>query len=447
MKKQWLALALAAVCLLSACTTPGVGDESSTEEISTTAPVENEETTAEDTTADESLSDTEADETTAADSESTTESESESESKPEPEGTYVKLPDNGLIKDLFTSKDVYATRHSTSGEDGSIIKLNKWRSTEFVKTEGAYAVRYELTGRRSAYSVTFFDADQQFISGIGTESFCSASAVVGCTPLPEGTEYVRFTYYTGSDGYCAMEEPMAQLLATKADYDAYRSTLPLAGLKVACLGDSITEGDYGERVGAKSVHMENYPYYLAKKWGCETTNYGWCGDTAETFYNRFVQEEVDVSDADVVILILGANLGLEGELGTYYRNIVDDVRGQLKNGATLVLCVPPYNTESTRGVEGKFFLYDFVVNARPIIFALGEEYDLPVIDIFTESPIQAETESIYQPLDGIHLNREGYEVLADFIGGKLVSDVLPNTNIGDYPELDTKDLGEEDSFE
>ena len=208
MKKQWMALALAAVCLLSACNVPAGGDESTTEEISTTAPdVENEETTAEDITADESLPDTEPDETTAEGAESLTEFESEAESESQPEVEEVKIPENGLIKELFTSKDVYVTHHSTSSEDGSIIKLSNWRSTGFIKTEGAYAVRYELSGRRLVYSVTFFDADKQFIGGINTESFCAASAVVGCTILPEGTEYVRFTYYKSSNGsnYYALE--------------------------------------------------------------------------------------------------------------------------------------------------------------------------------------------------------------------------------------------------
>ena len=418
MKKQWIAVTLAAVCLLSACT-PAVTPEDTetdtmedTQEEITTA--EQEESTVDDENAGEDES------TPVTEESSKNEDETEGDKVPE---TFaeVTLPEDGKVKELFTSKDIWFTNHSKSG-DGVKGTLSSWRSTDYVKLDGVYAIQYELSACRKAYSVVFFDAEHQFISGINTESFCTVSALVGCTPVPAGAAYARFSFYNGSTTYTTLEEPVVKLVATEEDYQALKAAYPLSGLKIACLGDSITEGDYGcEKPGNKRVHLENYPYYLAKNFGCETTNYGWCGDTSETFWNRFNEEKVDVSDADVVILILGANHGLIGSKGEYYRNIVDAVRGQLKEGATLVLCVPPYATESTRGVEGKFFLYDDILDARPIIKAMAEEYDLPVIDIFTDSPIQAETESQYQPIDGIHLNREGYEVLANFIGQQLLS--------------------------
>ena len=73
MKKKWMALALATVCLLSACTAPYGGDESTTDDIGTTEPAqENEETTEEGTATAESDTDPESDETTAEDTESVT---------------------------------------------------------------------------------------------------------------------------------------------------------------------------------------------------------------------------------------------------------------------------------------------------------------------------------------------------------------------------------------
>ena len=37
-------------------------------------------------------------------------------------------------------------------------------------------------------------------------------------------------------------------------------------MKIACIGDSLTEGDYGVsgKVGIANVHKENYPSFLAK---------------------------------------------------------------------------------------------------------------------------------------------------------------------------------------
>lgn len=44
-------------------------------------------------------------------------------------------------------------------------------------------------------------------------------------------------------------------------------------MKIVCLGDSLTEGDYGtDTAGIGDVRAENYPYFLAKITGdCKTS--------------------------------------------------------------------------------------------------------------------------------------------------------------------------------
>ena len=171
MKKQWIALTLAAVCLLSACTPAVVPDDTETdttedtvEDVPTVEPEES-------VTDDENVGE---DESTPA-IEETSKDENETEGDDVPETfTEVTLPEDGKVKDLFTSKEIWYTRHSKSG-DGVKGTLNGWRSTEYVKLNGAYAVQYELPGCRKAHTVAFFDADHQYISGINTESFCRVS--------------------------------------------------------------------------------------------------------------------------------------------------------------------------------------------------------------------------------------------------------------------------------
>ena len=48
---------------------------------------------------------------------------------------------------------------------------------------------------------------------------------------------------------------------------------------ICCLGDSLTEGDYGifGKSGIANVQPENYPYFLSKITGWEVRNFGKCG--------------------------------------------------------------------------------------------------------------------------------------------------------------------------
>lgn len=45
---------------------------------------------------------------------------------------------------------------------------------------------------------------------------------------------------------------------------------------ICCIGDSLTEGDYGISgcTGIPNVKTENYPYFLEKEVNCTVINYG-----------------------------------------------------------------------------------------------------------------------------------------------------------------------------
>ena len=48
---------------------------------------------------------------------------------------------------------------------------------------------------------------------------------------------------------------------------------------IICIGDSLTEGDYGikGKSGIVNVQPKGYPYFLEKMLDCEARNYGKCG--------------------------------------------------------------------------------------------------------------------------------------------------------------------------
>ena len=68
---------------------------------------------------------------------------------------------------------------------------------------------------------------------------------------------------------------------------------------ICCLGDSLTEGDYGikGKTCIANVHEKNYPYFLAKLVNAEVRNFGKCGFTSSLYLNYYKSGEVNVKDA------------------------------------------------------------------------------------------------------------------------------------------------------
>ena len=82
-------------------------------------------------------------------------------------------------------------------------------------------------------------------------------------------------------------------------------------MKIVCMGDSLTEGDYGYKIhGVANIHEENYPHFLAKITGAKVLNYGKCGFTSLDYIGFFNENDLDLTDADIIIIMLGTNGGL-----------------------------------------------------------------------------------------------------------------------------------------
>ncbi|MBQ8813688.1 MAG: SGNH/GDSL hydrolase family protein [Lachnospiraceae bacterium] len=333
------------------------------------------------------------------------------------EGMSAAAPTADVLKLSFEHQELYTVENSVNNAD-RVITSDGWASTDYVDVSGYYALSYVLAARKDVCGVSFFDKDKQFIKGTavgqGREEFTIATTQ-GSVIVPEGAVYARFITYNGD------RDPMKDASVTgyrsKADYEAYLASRPFSGLKIACLGDSLTEGDYGLKVGVANVFYRNYPYYLAQLTGATTVNYGYCGITSSIYLEEYRAGNVDVTDADVVILMLGTNLGLEGELGSAYEQLVNEVREDLKAEATLVLVTPPHATEDvTRPNYG----YDQnVKSAVEFVRAFAAAEGLPLIDAYADSPIQPENEDKYQSHDGLHMNEAGYEAFAEFVAEEL----------------------------
>ncbi len=192
---------------------------------------------------------------------------------------------------------------------------------------------------------------------------------------------------------------------------------------IACLGDSLTEGDYGVfgKRGIANVHEENYPYFLGEMLNAEVRNYGKCGYRAKMYLKYYLSGEVKLTDADIVIIMLGTNGGLvpdvENDENTAYIKLAELCRRDAPR-AEIYLCTPPHATENKSYSNCGYA--EQVEKAVLFVRKYAREGGFPLIDIASSGIFTAENESIMQPNDGLHFGKIGYETLARFIAGEII---------------------------
>lgn len=188
-------------------------------------------------------------------------------------------------------------------------------------------------------------------------------------------------------------------------------------MKIACIGDSLTEGDYGVsgKVGIADIHKENYPYFLAKMTGDTVLNFGKCGARAGTYLSQYEKLNPDLSDVSLVLVMLGTNGGFDKDADTPDNRAFETLLARLHQDAPharILLCTPPHVTEnpalsgcglSARVEKSVAYVRDFAAkNGYPLL----ETARIP--------DFCAENESLYQANDGVHFVEAGYRRLAAF---------------------------------
>jgi len=210
--------------------------------------------------------------------------------------------------------------------------------------------------------------------------------------------------------------------------DTFRVWIPTEGTakKIVCIGDSLTEGDFGEIRGVGCTHPENYPFFLSRLLNCETVNYGKCGYTSTDVLRWYHEGGISLDGADLVVLMLGTNQGLSLNGDTThlesYRKLLDIVIGACGKDR-VVLCTPPHATEIEEKVN--YGYNHFVINACDEVIGLAKEYQLPLIDFYHHEELGEPFEDAFQPFDGLHFAALGYRKIADIVKRELLS-LFPN---------------------
>ncbi|MBQ3669046.1 MAG: SGNH/GDSL hydrolase family protein [Clostridia bacterium] len=191
---------------------------------------------------------------------------------------------------------------------------------------------------------------------------------------------------------------------------------------IACIGDSLTEGDHGIKGvrGVANVTEVNYPNFLAKITGAEVRNYGRCGWRSSTMLAWYKTGEIEVQDADVVVIMLGTNGGQASEGSSpeneAYTELVKRIRADVPE-AKVYLCTPPNATVNP--MYSNCGYAPQVAEAVGFVRSLSKQMNLPLIDLALSRVITPENEARLQGNDGLHFTDEGYRVLAEEIAAGL----------------------------
>ena len=197
--------------------------------------------------------------------------------------------------------------------------------------------------------------------------------------------------------------------------------------KIACVGDSITEGTFNYTSGGSNENVINiskysYPTILQKMTGVETSNLGRGGNTSVQWFNYY--QNADLSGYDAVIIMLGINDSFQSVSVSDFSDAICDIIDKFKAENTgikvfLSTIVPAYTNYNRR-------FDDYNAEIRRIVL---EEYtDVFLIDINKYSICK-----YYTYYAQGHLTAIGYQQLAKEFA-TLISYTIHN-NLADFRNI------------
>ncbi len=192
----------------------------------------------------------------------------------------------------------------------------------------------------------------------------------------------------------------------------------MSKIKITCIGDSLTEGDYGVfgKSGIANVNEKNYPYYLKKLTNAEVVNCGKCGYTSTSYLDYYKSGSVHVADSDFVIVMLGTNGGLDDAQDTQGNKDYEELINLIKSDAPkakIIVCTPPHATSDERMSNCGYAPQ--AEKAVKFVKSFSERNNIPCIDLSSCALFTAANEPVMQPNDGLHYTEVGYGVMAAYV--------------------------------
>ncbi len=311
-----------------------------------------------------------------------------------------------------------------------LLIVHDENTPELIASTGAGSKRaYYLytpaggTNARAFYAV-YYDGTRYLSSSAVTAEPQNGFTRLTASNIPENATKIRFIAFesTLSNGIRPASVAAAEISLVESEEEESL----LKGKNIVCIGDSLTEGDYGSNpAGTMNVHAENYPYFLAELTGANVKNAGRCGYSAELYYNNQLSKVALSEETDIVLIMLGTNNGLTDTIDAdtsashyssyaktqtgYYARIVETCMERTNGRAQIILMTPPVTTQRNRSS---------LETTVSVIKKFGEKYGLPVIDNYYACGITYENIGSYMPIDELHCGYTGYKLLANYIASR-----------------------------
>jgi acyl-CoA thioesterase I len=189
-----------------------------------------------------------------------------------------------------------------------------------------------------------------------------------------------------------------------------------AQIKVACIGDSITEG-----LGRE--HPDSYPSQLQLLLGeaYEVKNFGVSGRTLLKkgdfpYWNEPQFDQAKAFRPDIVLIKLGTNDSKpqnwqhKAEFEQDYVALINEMKKNMPKKGKIYILIPVPVTEDNYGIRESVLVEEM----RPILNKVKKDTKVSMIDLY--EPLRGRADVLP---DGIHPNKEGLGIMAKTIAKVL----------------------------
>jgi len=180
-------------------------------------------------------------------------------------------------------------------------------------------------------------------------------------------------------------------------------------IKVACVGNSITQGPGRE-------HPESYPFQMQAILGkdYEVKNFGVSGRTLLKkgdfpYWNEPQYQEVKEFQPHILIIKLGTNDSKpqnwdhKEDFKKDYLELIASTKASMPSNGKVYICIPVPVTKDNFGIRESVMVNE----TQPLLLEISKESGASIIDLYT--PLKDRADLLP---DGVHPNREGLGIMA-----------------------------------
>lgn len=310
-----------------------------------------------------------------------------------------------------------------------------WYSTNFIDLSNIKRIlRLKTFGHTLLNALTLFDADKKptrgFIPAVNNEYY-----EVDNIDILSNEKYavVAWSETTYNGKITESRDVVFDVELYTEEQETDYSYLVSQFDEILCIGDSLTQGDYGSYPeGSANNHSKNYPHYLARYLNTDVINQGVDGTYPVWWWNH--KERIDLTiPYDCIFFFLGTNFGLSdtidedtasGDYNTYadtqtgrYCSMIEWLQANIPN-AKIFLISFPHNYRANSWYVGNLI----------VLNKIAEKYNLPVVDMTVNVPFTRYNGDIYRPVGynpagtdlqqiygNLHFGTLGYQTFAKYL--------------------------------